>query len=163
MTTIQASERDRLAKVIESGYGDDPTDCPYDHAPAIADVVLAAGYRQIFDGDCGLSGITAPDDRAAAEAWMRWANLVNIPEDGNGIAAMKQMLTELGYRKPRTVTTAEDLDKLPFEAVIRDAEGHVLERWGDAEHVQWSTPGCKWFVPATEIVLPVTVLYEVQP
>lgn len=69
----------------------------------------------------------------------------------------------MGYRKPRTVTTAEGLDALPFEAVIRDAEGHVLERWGDAEHVQWSTPGCKWFVPATEIALPVTVLYEVQP
>jgi len=68
-----------------------------------------------------------------------------------------------GYRKPRTVTTAEELNALPFEAVIRDAEGHVLERWGDAEHVQWSTPGCKWFVPVTEIALPVTVLYEVQP
>ena len=70
-------------------------------------------------------------------------------------------LAAAGYRKPRTVSTHEDLDALPFEAVIRDAEGHVLERWGDAEHVLWSTPGCKWFVPATEIALPVTVLYEV--
>lgn len=69
----------------------------------------------------------------------------------------------LKLAKPRSVTTSEDLDALTFESVIRDAEGHVLERWGDAEHVQWSTPGCKWFVPATEIALPVTVLYEVQP
>ena len=38
--------RDELAKVIESGYGDDLTDCPYDHAPTIADVVLAAGYSK---------------------------------------------------------------------------------------------------------------------
>jgi hypothetical protein len=68
-----------------------------------------------------------------------------------------------GYRKPRPVNTIEALVALPFETVIRDAEGHVLERWGDAEHVQWSTPGCKWFVPADQIALPVTVLYEVQP
>jgi hypothetical protein len=40
------NDRDELAKVIESGYGEDPTDCPYDHAPVIADAVLAAGYRK---------------------------------------------------------------------------------------------------------------------
>jgi hypothetical protein len=40
------SARDELAKVIESGYGEDPTDCPYDHAPIIADALLAAGYRK---------------------------------------------------------------------------------------------------------------------
>jgi len=40
------TERDKLAKVIEAGYGDDPTDCPYDHAPAIADAVIAAGYAE---------------------------------------------------------------------------------------------------------------------
>lgn len=38
-------ERDELAALIESGYGEDPTDCPYDHAPVIADAILAAGYR----------------------------------------------------------------------------------------------------------------------
>ncbi|YCK81365.1 hypothetical protein M1D89_20195 [Arthrobacter sp. D3-18] len=69
----------------------------------------------------------------------------------------------LASAQPRAVTTVEDLEALPFEAVIRDAEGHVLERWGDAEHVMWSTPGCQGFVPADVIALPVTVLYEVQP
>jgi len=69
-----------------------------DYALHEADAILAAGYRKIFDGDCGLSNIKDPTDREAAEAWMRWANIVS-GNDGNGIGAMKQMLTELGYRK----------------------------------------------------------------
>lgn len=84
-------------------------------------------------------------------------------KQGWAVSEVHDAILAAGYRKPRTVNTAENLEALPFEAVIRDAEGHVLERWGDSEHVQWSTPGCKWFVPATEIALPVTVLYEVQP
>ena len=62
------------------------------------DAILAAGYRKVFDGDCGLSNVKDPDDREAAEAWMRWANLAMNDEIG-AIGAMKQMLTELGYRK----------------------------------------------------------------
>lgn len=65
---------------------------------AMADALIAAGYRQIFDGGCGLSGTKDPGEREAAEAWMRWANIASDPEKG-GIVAMKQMLTELGYRK----------------------------------------------------------------
>jgi len=66
----------------------------------LADGLIAAGYRKIFDGDCGLSNIQDPTDREAAEAWMRWANLVNTGDgEPDGIGAMKQMLTELGYRK----------------------------------------------------------------
>jgi hypothetical protein len=74
-----------------------------EYAYMLADALIAAGYRQIFDGDCGLSNITDPTDREAAEAWMRWANLVDVTGAGlDGIAAMKQMLTELGYRKQAT-------------------------------------------------------------
>lgn len=39
-------------------------------------------------------------------------------------------LLAAGYRRPRTITTTQELDALPFESVIRDREGHVLERWG---------------------------------
>ncbi|NWL34473.1 hypothetical protein [Paenarthrobacter nitroguajacolicus] len=119
MTTIQASERDEIA-------------------------------RDILDGRIN----AAIEEWDAAKPGAFPAHVAAHVADG---------LCADGYRKPRTVATIEDLDALPFEAVIRDAEGHALERWGDAEHVQWSTPGCKWFVPATEIALPVTVLYEVQP
>lgn len=41
------SARDELADVIESGYAVTDTDCPYDHAPEIADAILAAGYRKV--------------------------------------------------------------------------------------------------------------------
>mgnify|MGYP003576171364 FL=1 len=66
------------------------------YSEMVADALVIAGYRQIFDGDCGLSGIKAPDDREAAEAWMRWANLA-MDDSIGAIGAMKQMLTELGY------------------------------------------------------------------
>lgn len=68
-------------------------------AHKLADEIVNAGFRKIFDGDCGLNNIRDVKDREAAEAWMRWANLVNNPEDGNGIAAMKQMLAEFGYER----------------------------------------------------------------
>lgn len=151
--------RDELAEVIEAGYGDDSSDCPYDHAPTIADAVLTAGYRKIFDGDCGLSNVKDPTEREAAEAWMRWANLAMNEEIG-AIVAMKQMLTEFRYRKPRTISTAEELDALPFEAVIRDAEGHVLERWGEPEESLWTTVMVNAFIPRDDIALPVTVLHD---
>lgn len=92
------SERDelaRLAKVTRTGPLFSMTSS---EAEAVADRITAAGYRKIFDGDCGLSGITNPDDREAAEAWMRFSNIV-LGNDHDGIAAMKQMLTEFGYRK----------------------------------------------------------------
>jgi hypothetical protein len=97
---MMSNERDELAEIIESGYPASDTDCPYDHAPEIANAILAAGYRKIFDGDCGLSNVKDPEDREAAEAWMRWANLVNCG-DGNSdaIDAMRQMLSEFGYRR----------------------------------------------------------------
>lgn len=60
-----------------------------------------AGFRKIFDGDCGLSNVTDEADREAAEAWMRWANILNTQgdEERNGIEAMKQMLAEFGYKR----------------------------------------------------------------
>lgn len=76
-------------------------------AHAIADFITSSGYRKIFDGDCGLSNIKDPTEREAAEAWMRWANIVT-GNDGNGIAAMQQMLTELGYRKPSATNAPEE-------------------------------------------------------
>ena len=92
----------------------------------VADAILVAGYRKIFDGDCGLSNVKEPTEREAAEAWMRWANLVSTGDgEPNGIAAMRQMLTEFGYRKPRTITTAEELDALADGTAVLDYEHDV--------------------------------------
>jgi hypothetical protein len=94
--------RDELAELLEEEQesGRWASSPEADLYGFMADAILAAGYRKIFDGDCGLSNIKDPTDREAAEAWMRWANLVHTGDgEPNGIAAMKQMLTELGYRK----------------------------------------------------------------
>jgi len=64
-----------------------------------------------------------------------------------------------GYRKTYMVTTADDLDALPFETVIRDADDCVLERWGDLEESGWVTVMVTSFVPRDQITLPATVLY----
>jgi len=88
-------DRDELAEII---WDEDACDWRQSGPNEVAAAILTAGYRKIFDGDCGLSNVKDPTDREAAEAWMRWANIVS-GNDGNGIAAMKQMLTELGYRK----------------------------------------------------------------
>lgn len=71
----------------------------WDQARIVAHNLHVAGYRQIFDGDCGLSGIEDVKTKEAAEAWMRWSNLV-MGNDGDSIGAMKQMLAEFGYSRP---------------------------------------------------------------
>lgn len=151
-----STERDELAQIIDDrwhGYGYNPQ--------GAADAILAAGYRKIFDGDCGLSN-AAPDERDAAEAWMRWANILNTSpdEERNGIAAMRQMLTEFGYRKPRTVTTVEELDALPRLSVIRPSGNlpAVFEK-----HTMWHEAGSRDLVWSDAIPLPATVLHEGAP
>ena len=64
-----------------------------------------------------------------------------------------------GYRKPRTVTTFEELSELPFESVIRDFGGHVLERWGEPHNQMWATVMVNAFISLSDIELPVDVLY----
>lgn len=73
-------------------------------------------------------------------------------------------LRKLGWRKPRIITTAEELDALAPWAVIRDACEDVWEKWVDVYKVDssvWVTPGVEErksgvFVP----MLPATVLHE---
>jgi hypothetical protein len=104
------SERDELADLIESGYAVSDTDCPYDHAPEIADAILAAGYR-----------------------------------------------------KPRTITTTEELDQLPGESVVRDNSGMVYELdyvFNDPTDRWWIETGHTERRPFSVIDLPATVLYE---
>ena len=81
--------------------------------------------------------------------------------DGSfSIEEVARVIDVEGYRKPRTITTAEELDALPFETVIRDAEGHVLERWGEPDESLWTTVMVNAFIPRCDIALPVTVLHE---
>ncbi|BCW47954.1 hypothetical protein [Arthrobacter sp. StoSoilB13] len=148
-----STERDELADMVGGPSRENGLE--------VADAILAAGYRKIFDGDCGLSN-AAPDERDAAEAWMRWANILTIgpDEERNGIAAMKQMLTEFGYRKPRTITTVEELDALPRGSVILDRSGLSLHK---NEFTGWrASNGAKDISPEmlAQEAFPATVLHE---
>ena len=88
---------EELAEVIRNAPVTGGTDV--DLSGPLAHHIRRAGYRKIFDAACGLSNVKDPSDVEAAEAWMRWANLAMNDEIG-AIGAMKQMLTEFGYRKP---------------------------------------------------------------
>jgi hypothetical protein len=152
--------RDELRNLVEDTFDD--VGIVYD---AITDAVLAAGYRKIFDGDCGLKGIDDPASREAAEAWMRWANLLNTGfGEPNGIAAMKQMLSEFGYMRPRTITTTEELNALGRMATVLDSHGAV---WvNDGDHAQpWASfaedpQGGPIWSDGEELALPATVIYS---
>lgn len=76
---------------------------------------------------------------------------------------LTEAIIAAGYRKPRTITTAEELDALPFETVIRDADEAVLERWGQMEESGWVTVMVASFIPSDHIALPATVLYSPEP
>lgn len=159
------SERDELIEVVlpvlEKCFD---SDWNMTYSEMVTDALITAGYRKIFDGDCGLSNVKDPTDREASEAWMRWANLVS-GEDPDGIAAMRQMLTEFGYRKPRIITTAEELDALGRGATVMDPaqdvwtnDGDTLDQWGSVTAAE-PYGGPQWFGSA-DIALPVTVLHD---
>ncbi|WP_341394046.1 hypothetical protein [Arthrobacter sp. G119Y2] len=72
-------------------------------------------------------------------------------------------LLAAGYRKPRTITTVEELDTLPVEAVVRSHVGVVWEKGefpDEPEFPFWTTPGTNHEYPASHISLPATVLWE---
>lgn len=68
-----------------------------------------------------------------------------------------------GYRKPRTVTTSEELDALPVDSVVRDTKGFVYQKWADIDEPEipwWAAAGDSRMYPANRIALPATVLHE---
>lgn len=67
-----------------------------------------------------------------------------------------------GYSKPRTITTAEELDALPPSAIIKGAGGTTYEKqidgpWHDGPHDWQSFEGLFW--DSWDVRLPATVLY----
>jgi len=73
-----------------------------------------------------------------------------------------------GYSKPRTITTVDELNALPGEAVLRNAKGNICEVWtlelGEGPSIMvYSVPGNAEDWPVDRIALPATVLWEPQP
>jgi hypothetical protein len=72
-------------------------------------------------------------------------------------------LAELGYRKPRIISSHEELDTLPQDAVVRDAEGFVFDRdriITPPHPLRWHPAGVAADVDSEVIELPATVLHE---
>lgn len=65
-------------------------------------------------------------------------------------------LIAAGYRKPRTITTVEELDALPVGSVIRIQQEMNLEKFSDGWYTTALTENFQQF----PIWLPATVLHE---
>ena len=70
-------------------------------------------------------------------------------------------LLAAGYRKPRAITTVEELDALPYGTAVAHDEG-----WGitvaqrHAEDLRWYVTGCLEYI-RPEALIPATVVYEI--
>ncbi|GLU58597.1 hypothetical protein [Paenarthrobacter ureafaciens] len=85
-------------------------------------------------------------DLIKSEAHVDWFS--GTPED------LAKTIRAAGYRKPRTVTTVEELDTLPFKSVVMDDLGRVFHRWLLAG---WQSAGPTL---GTDIKFPAIVLHE---
>ena len=100
------------------------------------------------------------DNSKAVAPWSEWEHSKNEPRLTEYVYAMADALIAAGYRKPRTITTAEELDALPYATTVMHDEGWgvtVAER--HAEDMRWYVTGCLEYI-RPEALLPATVLYE---
>lgn len=66
-----------------------------------------------------------------------------------------------GYRRPRTITTAEELDALPAWSVVRSQQATIWEKFGGILSDDfWAETMTLGRHPSSHISLPATVLYE---
>lgn len=65
-----------------------------------------------------------------------------------------------GYRKPRVVTTAEELDALPAESVVLDPSTWLFRKREDG---RYAVAGSAVGYTSATINFPAIVLYEPQP
>ncbi|WXW93180.1 hypothetical protein SEA_BRAYBEAST_44 [Arthrobacter phage BrayBeast] len=102
------------------------------------------------------------DNSKAVAPWSEWEHSKNEPRLTEYVYAMADALIAAGYRKPRTITNAEELDALPIKAVIRGK--WLAEKWATPESDVWFIAGrnMEWFTDDLVMRggLPATVLDE---
>jgi len=79
------------------------------------------------------------------------------------VARIDRDASALKAAQPRTITTAEELDALPVESVVRSARGTIFEKanfHGDPEFPFWLTPGVNHEYAGIALALPATVLHD---
>ena len=155
------SERDELAGRIQQASTVVGRGIANQTAWAIADALLAAGYikpkpvererMSIENGwlvyDVG-HHTCAGGDEAASYHHEPTCGLEPLDD-------LTEVLERSGYRKPRLVTTAEELDALPVGSVVINERGNAWQKTGRNWYVAGSTGGSK-----TLPYLPATVLHE---
>lgn len=72
-------------------------------------------------------------DEAVADRVKDGKDFRNVPVVRPKVEAMADRILAAGYSKPSGVATAEELNPLPLEYVIRDSSGHVLDRWVESD------------------------------
>jgi len=80
--------------------------------------------------------------------------------------SMAGQILAAGYRKPRTVTTVEELDALPVESVVRSDMGNVYVKDYDLDNPEdswWAIVGSSMQYKNNRILTPATVLHEPEP
>lgn len=115
-------------------------------------------------------------DELAAELWKHHYEEFTMNPDGMErsycrcgarVYPMKSLVQHqaevaIAHRKPRTITTAEELEALEVTAVIRGK--WLAEKWADEEGEMWHVAGKGMNWDTEQLVqrggLPATVLYE---
>ena len=84
------------------------------------------------------------DNRRLQGSQLAWARLA------------ADTLIASGWRKPRTITTAEEVRNLPNDSVLLSDEGGVFQ----FDFGLWREVGTRDSMGANDIALPATVIYE---
>lgn len=153
------------AKLISDGHrGITPQDAEFAH---LAAVVRAAGWVKGREEQWGASGRASPtrtlggsrmSERDELAAKVQQASTVV----GRGIAkvtawAIANAILAAGYRRPREVTTAAELDALPVGSVVRSSAGTIACK---CEATRGVVFGDDRSFPWLKLATPATVLHE---
>ena len=84
--------------------------------------------------------------------------LHHVPVVAAKVAEVADAILAAGYRKPRAITTAEELDGLHM-VVVRSKGGSIANIVNGRAYVF----GYEASVPASTLALPATVIYEPTP
>jgi len=78
-------------------------------------------------------------------------------------APLAQHLRNLGYRKPRTISTVEELDALPVGSVVITKLSEVISKRSEPDgelQSWWAMAGTSEYFQSKELPFPATVLHE---
>lgn len=111
---------------------------------------LLANHESMGCGCCAY-GPTTPEQSKAADAL----------EVSDYMVVLADAILAAGYRKPRTVTTVEELDALPDAVLVLTEQGGY---WESIKRMDgrnwWHEPGNTNVSPSEDLTLPATVLHE---